>query len=272
MTHRLDGPRTKIEGAKEHIAELDAELRRYREREPYRLFVEDEPESGDRVYRIKIIEQPPRRVARIVGDVLANARAALELLAWQLVESHSGLPAREGDRKRIGFPISESVEEFETKGLRKVDGASQQAKDLLRAIKPYKGGNDSLWRLHHLNRVDHHRLIGLLGGAHQGVSLIWPPAGFRPEVARAFDITVDEVPRVTLRIKPADRQFPLKDGDEVFRISKPSIEIQGDEHPQIAIDIALSQPEILEGEPMLPTLHQLTSAVEESVELFAPLL
>jgi hypothetical protein len=269
---RMVGPRAKIEGAKEHAANLEAAIRAYREREPYRLVFEDDPKTGDRTYRLQVREQPEPRIGRLVGDVLQNLRSSLELLAWQLVDANGGLPADERERQHIGFPISERAEDFEPNGLRKVEGASEEAKDLLRAVKPYKGGNDSLWRLHHLNRMDKHRVVGLVGGSYSAFALTVPSAGMLQAMADQFGIAIDQVPRREIIIKPASKQFPLKDGDAVFGIGAAAREATGDEHPKIAIDIALSQPGILEGEPVLPTMHQLTSTVEETVELFAPLL
>ena len=43
----------------------------------------------------------------------------------------------------------------------------KDAVDAIDAIKPYKGGNDTLWRLHGLNNIDKHRLLITVGLAYR---------------------------------------------------------------------------------------------------------
>ncbi len=70
-------------------------------------------------------------------------------------------------------------------------------------------------------------------------------------------------------LKPADRLFPLKEGDDLYRyplsMSKPEKE------PQFSFDVAFGQGEVVEGEPLVETLNDLIGATEQTVELCAPL-
>jgi hypothetical protein len=53
------------------------------------------------------------------------------------------------------FPFGATPQKFET-ALRKQKKLPDEAKELIRATKPYKGGNDLLWALHDLNKGDKH--------------------------------------------------------------------------------------------------------------------
>ncbi len=72
-------------------------------------------------------------------------------------------------------------------------------------------------------------------------------------------------PKVDLFLKPADRDFPLKPGHELF-VDAPDAE--ADEKMQFRFEIAFGEPQIAEGEPLLDTLHQTATSVEEIVTSF----
>jgi hypothetical protein len=42
-------------------------------------------------------------------------------------------------------------------------------------------------------------------------------------------------------------------------------------HPKLGIEIAFGEVEVVEGEPLIPTLHQLIEFVERFIELFPSL-
>jgi hypothetical protein len=93
-----------------------------------------------------------------VGAYINSIRSSLDILAMALVKRHN-IPIRED---RVYFPIARSKEEFERagsggqqflKGLPAVDQA------LITNLKPYQGGNEALWTLHHLDIVRKHRRL-----------------------------------------------------------------------------------------------------------------
>jgi hypothetical protein len=69
--------------------------------------------------------------------------------------------------------------------------------------------------------------------------------------------------------KPADRLCPLKAGDELF-IDMPDAEV--DEKLEFRFDVAFSEPQISEGDPVLETLQQIVDLVDGLLTGFAPLL
>jgi hypothetical protein len=54
----------KIERAKEHIRNLEAEIEAFLERSPYRVVTEKDSQGG-KVYRAHILEEPPLRLGAI---------------------------------------------------------------------------------------------------------------------------------------------------------------------------------------------------------------
>jgi hypothetical protein len=193
----------------------------------------------------------------MVGDVVHNLRSALDHLARSLVIANGGTP-----HKSTAYPISHTREAFEA-SLSNVKAAGQEALDLIRETKAYRGGNDGLWALRELDDRDKHRLLLTIAAAHNSVGI-----DLRSVVAKMRGTHVAEIPPLgVLPVLPKDRQFPLKNGDVVL-VS------QAEDHPdfQIAIDIAFGEPDVLEGEPILPTLWQLLDLVSDLTLPFAPML
>src|ERR1035437_9665014 len=123
----------KIERAEEHIRDLNQAIESFRKSDPYRTVGDDNLETGERVLKLQIVGQPPPRLLAILGDAIHCLRSSLDYLACQLVQAGGGTIT-----DATGFPISYSVTEFEsTKNIGKIQGASNEAIDLIRKIEPY---------------------------------------------------------------------------------------------------------------------------------------
>jgi hypothetical protein len=75
----------------------------------------------------------------------------------------------EGLHKYTGFPIVEDPTEYKALSAGKVKGMNQTAIDKIEALKPYKGGNDALWKIHRLNITDKHQLLLAVGSIHSDI-------------------------------------------------------------------------------------------------------
>jgi hypothetical protein len=126
----------------------------------------------------------------------------------------------------------------------------QDAIDAIRALEPYKGGKgEDLWVLHRLNNIDKHRLIVTVGSSFQSVDL---GAYITQRMAKAFpDNFPGGLPHIELFMRPADTLFPLKTGDELF-IDAPDAE--ANEKMNFRFNIAVNEPGVIEGKPLLETL------------------
>src|SRR3954452_22105232 len=134
---RIVGPRLKIERANKHVADLQTRLKEFIASDPYTHFPEDDPKTGDLVYRIAVephAAEGLRDLALIVGDVVHNLRSALDLLACQLVGANSGQPHEDS-----AFTVWRSERAFLVGGAGRMIGAHPDAIRVMRHLKPYKG-------------------------------------------------------------------------------------------------------------------------------------
>lgn len=263
---RTAGVYVKVNRAKEHVRDLETLVQRFLQTNPYTIVVQDEPDTGDRVFRVKVLRKPPLELAAIVGDAIHNLRAALDLLICELVRGEG-----EAVMDTTGFPVAKSAEAFKSGHLRKVKGAPKEAIDLIKRAKPYKGGNEPLWRLHRLDIADKHRILIAVGSVHENV-IVDAGAMFREFKAATLGIDPSEIPSMPVAINPADKQWPLKDGAEIYRIRTTVRESHEDEDVQFTIGVAFGEGEVVQGELLVPTVHQLVDFVEGFIEPFLPLL
>jgi hypothetical protein len=113
-----------------------------------------------------------------------------------------------------------------------------EAIEAIDALKPYKGGNDALWRIHELDNIDKHRTLFTL--------------------AHDFLFTADWLPGAYL----------LKAEDPIFA----GVEAQVEQDIQLEIEKAIGQPQVTKANALLPSLHRLVDFVDNLVVSFKPLL
>jgi hypothetical protein len=245
---RLVGVRAKIERAKKHIGELDSVLRPFLEGEPYPVVRERDPNTGHLLFKVRMRAPIPSGVAIIAGDILNNMRAALDHLACQLVEANGGTVVQQ-----TCFPIFKSADEYKAHRTGKVKGMHKDAVDLIDRAKPYKGGNDGLWLIHDLNRIDKHRLLLPVASYSEGMSIGVAPCVLEFQ-SSGFDALEDGA---TLPIVA-----------EVALVSGLVMEMNDD--PQFTFAVAFREPEIIKGDPMVPLFYEMVHLVERVVDLFVP--
>jgi hypothetical protein len=178
----------------------------------------------------------------MAGDVIHNVRAALDHLARQLVtvgfDCSGSIPLTDPELRQIEFPIAETFRKYESGKTAKTKGMLPEAIQAIDALKPYKGGNDALWRIHELDNIDKHRNLFT--------------------VAPDFLFTADWLPGAYL----VKEENPLFSG----------IETQVEQSIQLEIEEAIRQAQITKTNALLPNLHQLVDFVANLVVAFEPLL
>ena len=251
----LTGPHIKIDRAKKHVADLRADIEAFHRRQPYQIVMADEPESGDQVYRVKIREPIPPKWSGILGDIFHNLRSALDQVACQLVIANNSEIERSTE-----FPIIGTPGNFEIVLGRKLNGASAKAKSLVRRLKPYKGGREPFWVIHAMDVLDKHRGIIPAGAAHRNIIIT-----MRMPIPNSNNVI-----RSSFGLTPADRAYPLKDGTEVFRVKAGGRVSFGEFHdaPQFTFEAAFGEGQVVEGQPIFPTVEQLVQFTERVIEIF----
>jgi len=95
------------------------------------------------------------------GDVIHNLRSALDHLAWELAKWKTGQPVKP---RYCCFPIGRDFDNYKViRNGGAVAGMSSEAKKAINDLRPYKDGNEPLWRIHHLDIVDKHRHLLVAG-------------------------------------------------------------------------------------------------------------
>lgn len=259
MSGDLTGARLKVNRANKHVLDLEASIRAFGKTNPYYAVAKDNPKTGKREWRIRVEREIPPTLAAITGDAIHNLRSALDHLMGQLVIANGGQPD-----SKTEFPIGRDETHYKSMRARKTKGASKAALDLIDGLKPYKGGNDALWRIHQLDVVDKHRLLLTVLSAHSNVVI-----NAMAIMREAFpdDQVVAGFPDVVIALTESTREV-VTDGMLFF--SAPL----GEDHHDVkaTVEISIDEPGVIEREPILPTLNQLGSFVNETITLFEPLI
>lgn len=255
----------KVERAKKHVTDLESAIRAFMETSPYKVGSKHDPETRKLVYYVTSVEPVPMSLPVIAGDAIQNLVSALDHLAYQLVCSDTS--DNPPSPNRIYFPIADDATKYEATKGRKMEGASQDTFDAIDAIKPYKGGNESLWMLYRLNNIEKHRLLLAVGSHAAGINLGQMVAS---RIAETFPAAaVEAFENMGIYLNPADKGFPLNEGFELYI---GSVDEKPNPKQEFRFDVALSEPGIIESKSLLETLHQFTALVEGIVTALSPRL
>lgn len=235
---RLVLVRVKIERAKKHLSDLEAELLASRNERLNVVGSHRDPRSGQVTQHLVNLPILPFNALSVAGDLVHNLRSALDHLAYQLVLVGSG----DEPTRRVEFPIAKDFATYEAEKSRKVEGMRPLAIKHIDNLKPYKGGNEPLWRVHELDNIDKHRTLFT--------------------VAHDYLFMADWMPMISA-------PYWLKTGNPNFAgVFDPEAE----QETQLEIDKAVSDSQAAQSNALLPSLHQLVDFVEELVFSFRPLL
>jgi hypothetical protein len=178
-----EGVAAKLRRAQTHFEGLRVEVDAFLNAEPppYRIVTADDPHSGDRIYRMEIVQAPPAiDWAVVVGDVIHNLRSGLDHLAHVLCRAN--VPTKEPP-SGTEFPIFVDEERFNSAnrggGLYKIRGMTEDAQEAIRQFQPYLHGDaaksQSLWLLQEMSNIDKHRYPHLAVIGYPGISFFEDP-------------------------------------------------------------------------------------------------
>ncbi|HUS98314.1 MAG TPA: hypothetical protein VMX97_16425 [Hyphomicrobiaceae bacterium] len=153
----FEASRLKLARARQHIDEFKKKTDAYLAREPFAIVV-DQPkmwvDMNCQAWCAKIHEPIDAGLSGILGDAIHNLRTSLDLLATDLVVVAGKNP------KSVHFPFADSQSGLADQIKRKnFHRAGSAAVDLLKFLKPYKGGNEGLRALHDLDVMDKHKAL-----------------------------------------------------------------------------------------------------------------
>jgi hypothetical protein len=241
MSEQFHGPRLKIERAKQHIADLNANVEILRAGGVYVLRIHRDPRTGNEQIEAEITQVVSPSLGLIIGDAIHNLKTALDFTVNEVVFRRLGAY---DDFTR--FPFRETRDEL----VKAVNGAlvkrasTAVADFIVNKVNPYRGGNDPLWALHTLDILDKHRLLlpvlnisfitGIVIKHSEGMHGLghWAITGRRSSIQRLDGLK--------------------------------NCEIANDGEPTVLVFFDKGFP--FEGKPVIPTLHQIADFVGGVVE------
>jgi hypothetical protein len=258
MTNDFESALWKIDRARKHANELEAEISAFAETVPYGGEIVGTPESGHGQYRVSRVSPLPVSFSLIAGDAAHNIRSALDHFAWAAVPPQSHHP-------RTMFPVwnrKGSVSPTRDQGRDKwrdevesaLKGAAAQLIEAVVKLEPWQGGRDSLlWAVNELERVDKHRLLLSVAAANTAISIDFT----RPE----------EKAGPVLRLRP-DSWTPLETGKVLLDVGLYSGFATP---PKFDIDVMLQEPQELRDKPVVTQLRILAGYAEKTIQELMPL-
>jgi len=257
----FESVRLKLDRAKQHIDDLEAAIIAFHRTNPYPIVTEDDPQRGKRVVKVKGKPSPiPSAIPLILGDAVHAIRSSLDHFAYAAVRNPP-------DITKVSFPIWRkdyvpTVEEFESAMNRQMPRASKRLVQAIYALQPYRRGNgEHLWAIDRLDIIDKHRVLIVIGTY---------PKSFQFDASGLFaglDVPYD-IPAIPWAIRI--QEDAIQDGTILFEAAPEDFEKQKD--LQFTFHIAFSEPQVLEREPVVPTLRGLLDEVDGLLKRLIPLV
>ena len=252
------GSKLKTERARSHIDALATEVSSFSLSSPCYLVFDDDSDPEFKVLKAKRTSPIPENICLIIGDAVHNLRPALDHLAYELVEIETSKTAKnlpENLLQNIQFPIAKDsngvTDAIKSKQMNKV---GKQVDNALRALRPYRGGNDGLCALHDLDRIDKHRLI---------IPVI-------EATTSSFSTITDSAPDGGTYTLLIDADQPVEFDKALLRIPSNSFAARGS-FPPISIDVGLPI-EPFKGVRVVDWLREMANYLDGVIAAFESLL
>src|SRR6266480_4515249 len=141
----------KIERAKAQIGDVESTIHLWVQSNPYSVVSKINPHDP----REEVWSFIPKPIGFdlpvVIGETLHNIRSPLDQMLSAVSELHRG--TSDG----VAFPFGKTADIFDHSLAKQKKLLPPDAIDMIRALKPYKAGNDLLWAINELNRGDKHR-------------------------------------------------------------------------------------------------------------------
>lgn len=243
MTDLFKSPHQKVNRAKTHIQDLDRHFGEFANTKPYTVVEEPHPtDRGRSFHKLKLVAPIPAVVEDCVSDAISNLRAALDNVCYAAARARG----MEGP-KLVHFPFGGTLPEFERTVASRCKDIPEDILSLIRAFKPYKGGNDLLWALNRACNINKHELLVQVGHTVSGVtinSLKTGPAGHNQILPPKWDRVKNEM---------------------IFGIFSDVSKVEYD--LDFSIDISFDDIEIIGGYSVLPILNKMADIVDKVVRV-----
>jgi len=160
MSDPFESSRQKIARAEKHFVELQQEIDGFGYENPYERVTELHPEKpGHILEKIRMTKPIPPSIADKTADVAISLRSVLDNAGYTLA-----LAAGVKDPKHCAFPFAGDITKMGNNLGRSKD-IPEKIHPLFCGFQPYKGGNDLLWALNEIANTDKHKMVIPIGQA-----------------------------------------------------------------------------------------------------------
>ena len=251
-------PFAKLERAKRQIDDVEARVQAWVKSRPFHIEQHVNLRDPAEVIWSYFLYDPPEELSIIVGEALHNIRTPLDNVLSAIAERNGG--SSDG----VAFPFNNSANAFEKHSLprqRKLLPAG--AIEIIVEAKPYPGGNDLLWSMNELNRLDKHR-ADLVSFAHQRAFLWTHIMVFNGDALILGDRagTHMTVPGYIPSPRP-----PRRDNEVEFFTGRPGVHFEIGIEP--LVDIEFGRIVALRREPVAAILRRMRDLSEDLLQKFA---
>ena len=190
MTEIFAGSELKIARARKHVIEFEQYVADHMDAHPPKVTTRERTDPADEWSALNThveVKVLPPEAGAIIGDVIHNLRAALDIMAVSLVGAVST------DTENVYFPFCTDANELDKMIKRRgFDRAGQDAVDLLKQFAPHRGGNEALRALHELDIQDkHHMVIPILANISSPPSRVEIDESVQPRRVRLVPLDYD---------------------------------------------------------------------------------
>jgi hypothetical protein len=164
MAHPLESARLKLDRARQHFEQLEAEVNFFLRGHPYIGLPYYDTQSGKHEIRARKFAEPDPALGLIAGDLVHNLRSALDHIVYAL--------AALGDQKRgerTAFPIYDNEKAYLRHRSELLRGVPDEQARVIDQLQPFRTGDDAIMKVARLDDRDKHRVITpLIGSAVAG--------------------------------------------------------------------------------------------------------
>jgi hypothetical protein len=174
----------KLEWARKHLDTLKASIQVFLNSEPYIAIQKYDDEEGGYQARLDRQLEVPLDWSLMVGDIIHNARSALDNLAYALAIKNSG-PLSDDDARDVQFVLYEKrPDDFFSRSLFRLGLLSDVARTEIEKLQPYHRPDPAyrhpLAVLADLSNIDKHRHLILAVDTAQSASVSLEGSGIEP--------------------------------------------------------------------------------------------
>jgi len=144
----------RISRAEEHLQDLETKIDSFLAEKPYARAVDPDPDGIHEVYKIRLTKPFPYRWRILATEIIEHLRSSLDHAVWASSYLYSG-----SVNELNVFPFSSDPIKWENRMKGFCKEVHPDIQTLLRAFKPYPGGNNDLYILNDLCGSSKHVLI-----------------------------------------------------------------------------------------------------------------